>query len=78
MVTGAAHPAAEAAGVRAAPARPDVNPLWALPRADIVTARGGTAPHGAPVRGWLLAARLSPPAERQWAAVPSRSRYPPV
>src|SRR5690242_286734 len=44
MVTGAAHPAAEAAGVRAAPARPDAYPLWAFPLADMVTARGGTAP----------------------------------
>ena len=73
IITGAALPAAEAAAAfpRSArsvgfrlPGSPEY-PLWALPLTDMVTATRRYRHAVPPVRGWLLAARLSPPAERQ-------------
>lgn len=51
--------------------------LWAFRPPCMVTLCDGTAPRGALVRAWLLAARPLPPGP-QWlhAAVPSRSLNP--
>ena len=52
-----------AAGPAAAAAPPLCGrcPLWAFRPPYMVTLRDGTAPRGAPVRGWLLAARFPRP-----------------